>query len=94
MAFCGGRLRVALLSWHVPLREVPEFLTAANFARVVRATAELARAEGVAAPRLGVCGLNPHAGEGGLLGDEEQRIINPILTGLREVAGGGRHTGR
>ena len=70
MAFCGGRLRVALLSWHVPLRAVPGFLTAANFARVVRATVELARAEGIAAPRLGVCGLNPHAGEGGLLGDE------------------------
>ena len=83
MAFCGGRLRVALLSWHVPLREVPGFLTAANFARVVRATEELARAEGIAAPRLGVCGLNPHAGEGGLLGDEELRIINPILSGLR-----------
>ena len=83
MAFCGGRLRVALLSWHVPLREVPAFLTAANFARVVRATVELAQAEGVAAPRLGVCGLNPHAGEGGLLGDEEQRIINPILRELR-----------
>ena len=83
MAFCGGRLRVALLSWHVPLRNVPAFLTAANFARVVRATAELARAEGIAQPRLGVCGLNPHAGEGGLLGDEEQRIIDPILSGLR-----------
>ena len=83
MAFCGGRLRVALLSWHVPLREVPSFLTAGNFARVVRAAAELTRAEGIAAPRLGVCGLNPHAGEGGLLGDEEQRTIDPILRGLQ-----------
>jgi 4-hydroxythreonine-4-phosphate dehydrogenase len=83
MAFCGGRLRVVLLSWHVPLREVPACLTAANFTRVVRAADELARAEGMPAPRLGVCGFNPHAGEGGLLGDEEQRIINPILTGLR-----------
>ena len=83
MAFCGGRLRVALLSWHVPFREVPSFLTPANFVRVVDATTELARAEGVAVPRIGVCGLNPHAGEGGLLGDEEQRIINPILKELR-----------
>jgi len=83
MAFCGGRLRVALLSWHVPLRAVPAFLTAANFARVVNATVELAGAEGVAAPRLGVCGLNPHAGEGGLIGDEELRVINPILGELR-----------
>ena len=83
MAFCGGRLRVVLLSWHVPLREVPACLTAANFTRAVRAADELARAEGVAAPRLAVCGFTPHAGEDGLLGDEEQRIINPILTGLR-----------
>ena len=83
MAFCGGRLRVVLLSWHVPLREVPACLTAANFTRVVRAADELARAEGVPAPRLAVCGFNPHAGEDGLLGDEEQRIINPILTKLR-----------
>ncbi|MDD2764298.1 MAG: 4-hydroxythreonine-4-phosphate dehydrogenase PdxA [Opitutaceae bacterium] len=83
MAFCGGRLRVALLSWHVPLREAPAFFTTAHLERTVRAADELARAEGVAAPRLGVCGFNPHAGEGGLLGDEEQRIINPILTRLR-----------
>ncbi|MFA5057919.1 MAG: 4-hydroxythreonine-4-phosphate dehydrogenase PdxA [Opitutaceae bacterium] len=83
MAFCGGRLRVALLSWHVPLREAPAFFTTAHLRRTVRAADELARAEGVASPRLGVCGFNPHAGEGGLLGDEEQRIINPILAGLR-----------
>jgi len=88
MAFCGGRLRVVLLSWHVPLREVPAHLTTANFTRVVRAADELARAEGVSAPRLGVCGFNPHAGEGGLFGDEEQRVINPILTRLRATHAG------
>jgi 4-hydroxythreonine-4-phosphate dehydrogenase len=83
MAFCGGRLRVVLLTWHVPLREVFSHLTGGNFARAVRAADELARAEDIAAPRVGVCGLNPHAGEDGLLGDEEQRIINPMLDGLR-----------
>ncbi len=83
MAFCGGRLRVALLSWHVPLRTVGDFLTAAHFARAVRAAEELAAADGVAVPRVGVCGLNPHAGEGGMLGDEEERIIEPILEQLR-----------
>jgi 4-hydroxythreonine-4-phosphate dehydrogenase len=83
MAFCGGRLRVALLTWHIPLREVPGALTAANFARTVRAADELARAEGVAAPRIAVCGLNPHAGEAGLLGHEERDLIDPILDGLR-----------
>jgi 4-hydroxythreonine-4-phosphate dehydrogenase len=83
MAFCGGRLRVALLTWHIPLREVPAALTAENFARTVRAAAELAHAEGVAAPRIAVCGLNPHAGEAGLLGHEERDMIDPILDGLR-----------
>jgi len=83
MAFCGGRLRVVLLTWHVPLREVFLHLTGGKFARAVQAAEELARAEDIAAPRIGVCGLNPHAGEDGLLGDEEQRVINPILDRLR-----------
>jgi 4-hydroxythreonine-4-phosphate dehydrogenase len=83
MAFCGGRLRVVLLTWHVPLREVFFHLTGEKFARAVHAADELVRAEGIAEPRIGVCGLNPHAGEGGLLGDEEQRVINPMLDRLR-----------
>lgn len=88
MAFCGGRLRVVLLTWHVPLREVFLHLTESGFARAVGAAAELARAEGIAAPRIGVCGLNPHAGEGGLIGDEEQRVIDPILDRLRAAQPG------
>jgi 4-hydroxythreonine-4-phosphate dehydrogenase len=83
MAFCGGKLRMALVSWHIPLRDVPACLTAANIGRAVAAADELARAEGVSAPRIGVCGLNPHAGEGGLLGTEERDTIDPILDGLR-----------
>lgn len=85
MAFCGGRLRVALLTWHIPLRDVPERLTAANFARAAAATEQLARASGVEAGpvRIGVCGLNPHAGEGGTIGTEERDLIDPILDGLR-----------
>lgn len=83
MAFCGGRLRVVLLTWHIPLREVPSHLTAAAFVRTVRAADALARAEGATAPRIAVCGLNPHAGEDGLLGDEEGAVIDPILDGLR-----------
>jgi 4-hydroxythreonine-4-phosphate dehydrogenase len=85
MAFCGGRLRVALLTWHIPFRDVPAQLTAANFARAVRAASELARLDGAAEPRIAVCGLNPHAGEGGMLGVEERDIINPLLDGLRRT---------
>jgi 4-hydroxythreonine-4-phosphate dehydrogenase len=83
MAFCGGRLRVVLLTWHIALREVPARLTRAAFERSARAAEALVRAEGIAQPRIAVCGLNPHAGEGGLLGDEEITTIDPILDGLR-----------
>lgn len=83
MAFCGGRLRVVLLTWHIPLREVPGHLTPEEITRAVRAANELAQAEGVAAPRIGVCGLNPHAGEGGMLGTEERDTVDPLLDALR-----------
>jgi 4-hydroxythreonine-4-phosphate dehydrogenase len=61
---------------------VAALLDASRLERTVRAAAELARADGVAEPRIGVCGLNPHAGEGGLIGDEEKRL-DPILDRLR-----------
>ncbi|MDF3058190.1 MAG: pdxA [Rariglobus sp.] len=83
MAFCGGRLRVVLLTWHLPLRDVGAQLTRANFERTVHAADALVRSEGIAQPRIAVCGLNPHAGEGGLLGDEEIVTIDPILDALR-----------
>lgn len=83
MAFCGGRLRVVLATWHLPLAEVPQVLGPQLLRRTVAAADELARSEGVAAPRIGVCGLNPHAGEGGLLGEEERDFINPTLEKLR-----------
>lgn len=83
MAFCGGRLRVALATWHVPLVEVPQVLGPQLLHRTVAAADHLARAEGVAAPRIGVCGLNPHAGEDGLLGEEERDLLNPTLERMR-----------
>jgi 4-hydroxythreonine-4-phosphate dehydrogenase len=83
MAFCGGKLRVVLATWHVPLVEVPQLLGPHLLRRTVAAADALARADGIAAPRLGVCGLNPHAGEDGLLGDEEKDLINPALDHLR-----------
>ena len=62
---------------------VPEHLTASAFERAVRAAARLGRESGAPVPRIGVCGLNPHAGEGGLLGSEEKDIIDPLLARLR-----------
>jgi 4-hydroxythreonine-4-phosphate dehydrogenase len=83
MMFAGPRLKVALTTTHVPLRDVASTLTTAR----VRATIELlatalVRDFGIAAPKIGVVGLNPHAGEGGLLGDEDLSIIAPALAPL------------
>jgi 4-hydroxythreonine-4-phosphate dehydrogenase len=83
MAFCGGKLRVALATWHVPLCEVPQLLGPQLLHRTVAAADALARADGIAAPRIGVCGLNPHAGEGGLIGGEEKDFLNPSLEKMR-----------
>jgi len=83
MGFCGGKLRVVLATWHVPLHEVARLLGPHRLHRTVAAAAELAQAEGIAVPRIGVCGLNPHAGEGGLLGYEERDFLNPALDSLR-----------
>lgn len=87
MLMAGSTIKVALATIHLPLREVAERL---DVAAIVRAGSLLARslAEdfGVARPRVGVLGLNPHAGERGLLGDEEQRVITPAISRLHEWA--------
>jgi 4-hydroxythreonine-4-phosphate dehydrogenase len=84
MAFCGGRLRVVLATWHVPLRLVADLIDESLLRRTALAAVELARSEGVAEPRVAVCGLNPHAGENGLLGSEEQERLNPALTRIQQ----------
>ena len=83
MAFCGGRLRVVLATWHVPLVEVPQLLGPRLLQRTVTAADALAKSEGVPAPRIGVCGLNPHAGEDGRLGEEERDFLNPCLAKMQ-----------
>lgn len=83
MAFVGNALKLCLSTWHLPLSQVPEALSESVFKRSVRAAVELGRRLGIAAPRVLVCGLNPHAGEGGLLGREEIEHFNPWLNQLR-----------
>ncbi|SIS18634.1 4-hydroxythreonine-4-phosphate dehydrogenase [Aquipseudomonas alcaligenes] len=77
-------LRVALVTTHLPLRDVADAITAERLARVSRILhANLVEKFGIAAPRILVCGLNPHAGEGGHLGREEIEVIEPTLARLR-----------
>jgi len=77
-------LRVALVTTHLPLKDVASAITAERLQRVTRILhADLRDKFGIAAPRILVCGLNPHAGEGGHLGREEIEIIEPALEQLR-----------
>ena len=80
MMFAGPKLKVALATVHVPLAEVPRALTTERLRATIELVAESLRRDfGIARARIGVVGLNPHAGEGGLLGVEEQDVIAPAL---------------
>jgi len=79
MMFWSERLRVVLATVHVPLREVPLVLTTASLIRTIRLTAKSMPRFGIASPRIAVAGLNPHAGEDGLLGTEDRDVIAPAV---------------
>ncbi len=84
MLLVGGRLRVALATIHCALREVPERLAATDLAEILTILdRDLSRRFALPAPRIAVCGLNPHAGEGGRFGDEEARQIGPAVAAAR-----------
>jgi 4-hydroxythreonine-4-phosphate dehydrogenase len=83
MMLVAGPLRVVLVTTHIPLREVPQRLTTEGIVAVGRLTAAaLEHWWGLATPRLALCALNPHAGEGGLFGDEDDRILRPAAQAL------------
>jgi 4-hydroxythreonine-4-phosphate dehydrogenase len=84
MLLVAGRLRVALATTHLPLREVAAHITAARLEAVLSVLDEgLKRRFRIARPRILVCGLNPHAGEGGHLGHEERDVIEPVIAAMR-----------
>jgi 4-hydroxythreonine-4-phosphate dehydrogenase len=83
MAFAGGGLYVALATIHVPLRAVFDLLTPELILRRARHLDAFVRQLGIAAPRIALCGLNPHASEGGLFGDEEARVLEPAVAQAR-----------
>jgi 4-hydroxythreonine-4-phosphate dehydrogenase len=84
MAFTGGSLMVALVTVHLPLRAVAAALTPTRVIHTLQtANAALRDQLGLARRRLAVCGVNPHAGEGGALGDEELTIIGPACEQAR-----------
>jgi 4-hydroxythreonine-4-phosphate dehydrogenase len=84
MVLAAPGLRVALATTHLPLRSVSEAITPSGLTRILRTLhLDMQRRFGVPRPRILVCGLNPHAGEGGHLGREELEVIGPTLERLR-----------
>ena len=85
MMLVADTLRVALVTTHLPLKDVPAAITRERLTAVLRILdADLRRFYGLRAPRILVTGLNPHAGEGGHMGQEEIEIIEPTLASLRD----------
>ncbi|WP_454829501.1 4-hydroxythreonine-4-phosphate dehydrogenase PdxA [Pseudoxanthomonas wuyuanensis] len=85
MMLANTVVRVALATTHLPLRAVPDAITAAGLTRTLRITWQALRQDfGIDEPRIAVLGLNPHAGEDGLLGGEEIAIIEPVIRALRD----------
>ncbi len=84
MLLAAGTLRVALATTHLPLREVGDAITATSLDEILDILQhDLVARFGLARPRIGVCGLNPHAGESGHLGREELQVIGPAIERAR-----------
>lgn len=83
MLFDAARLRVVLVTHHVPLLSLGEHLFVDRILDTIRIAHEYLSAAGIARPRIAVCGLNPHAGEQGLLGREEQSLVTPAIHAAR-----------
>ena len=85
MLLVAGDLRVALASTHLPLRAVPDYITAERLTAVIEVLHhDLQSKFGIDQPEIIVCGLNPHAGEGGHLGHEDAAVIAPVVDALTQ----------
>lgn len=85
MLMVGGKLRVAFATTHIALKEVPQSITVDNILGTIIITDNhLKQFFGIKRPKLAVCGLNPHAGEEGIFGDEERKVIIPAIERARK----------
>ena len=84
MMLMGGGLRVMLVTRHLPISRVPGVLTKKLVQEHIELTGQALKLFGLKGGRIGVCGLNPHAGDGGVLGSEEKTLINPAIKAVRK----------
>jgi len=90
MMLVGGPLRVSLVTRHIPISDVPKHLTSVDIADTIEITLNALRTDfNIPKPKIGVCALNPHSGEGGIFGKEEIKIITPAVKKFqkRDVVG-------
>ena len=85
MLLATDQLKVALATTHLPLKEVAKNITRESLSQVISIIHSDFKYLGVKKPKILVCGLNPHAGENGYLGDEEKTIISPVIKELNKV---------
>ncbi|MDO8603763.1 MAG: 4-hydroxythreonine-4-phosphate dehydrogenase PdxA [Candidatus Omnitrophota bacterium] len=89
MMLCGGPLKVTTVTRHVPLKKISNILTQEKIIDAAKLTDfALKKYFGIKKPRIGICALNPHCGEGGKIGSEEQDIIIPAIRKIRRFAPG------
>ena len=81
----SGKLRMVFVTCHVPLAEAPKLAVRSEIVRVAKLLYEAVRAEGIAAPKLAAAAINPHAGENGCMGQEDERETKPALAELRNM---------
>ncbi|MGY6558345.1 MAG: 4-hydroxythreonine-4-phosphate dehydrogenase PdxA [Nitritalea sp.] len=85
MFLCANDMRVGLATGHIPLAQVASALTEERLTRKLELMLESLKTDfGIAKPKVAVLGLNPHAGEGGVLGQEEQELISPVINRFKE----------
>ncbi len=84
MMLMGGGLRVMLVTRHIPISAVPAALTKKNIREAIELAGQALDLFGLVDGRIGVCGLNPHAGDGGVIGREEIELINPAIRAVRK----------
>jgi len=84
MMLCGGPLKVTTVTRHIPIKEVSRHITESKIIDSVRLTYEALKSYfGIKNPKIGICGLNPHCGEGGRIGREEKDIIIPAIKKIK-----------
>ncbi len=86
MLMVGGNLKVGLVTEHIPIRDIPTYLTRERVELKIRLMElSLKRDFNIQKPKIAVLGLNPHAGDEGLIGQEENTIIKPVINDLRSA---------